>query len=248
MSTARRGRTSPAAAGRRAVPARRPRHHRGCFQRDSRDAAPPGHDGGQAPGRGVAVDECARQDFPGRVQLLVGATYAGEPAGVVVAGGRVDILHAGVVVATRAQRLRQDQAGRARAPRTRMGRRARDATAGLTVYPPGRRLRERQLRRHHLRRWLRLGPRARRRHHRGRVRPAVPRRQDHPGPPHPPRPLPRARRVRQPKRTAPPQELRHRQRRLTITSPKYRNSFVAQVPELDRDLVARHEVGVVGKE
>jgi len=61
----------------------------------------------------------------------VGATYAGEPVEVVVAGGLVDILHAGVVVATHAQRLRADQAGRA--PRARVSRRARDATAGLTV-------------------------------------------------------------------------------------------------------------------
>ena len=61
----------------------------------------------------------------------VGATYAGEPVEVVVAGGLVDILHAGVVVATHAQRLREDQADRA--PRARVARRARDATAGLTV-------------------------------------------------------------------------------------------------------------------
>jgi transposase InsO family protein len=61
----------------------------------------------------------------------VGATYAGEPVEVIVAGGLVDILHAGVVVATHAQRMREDQAGRA--PRARVSRRARDATAGLTV-------------------------------------------------------------------------------------------------------------------
>jgi hypothetical protein len=48
-----------------------------------------------------------------------------------VAGGLVDILHAGVVIATHAQRLRADQADRA--PRARVTRRARDATAGLTV-------------------------------------------------------------------------------------------------------------------
>ena len=60
-----------------------------------------------------------------------GATYAGEPVEVVVAGGLVDILHAGVVVATHAQRLRADQADRA--PRARISRRARDATTGLTV-------------------------------------------------------------------------------------------------------------------
>ncbi len=61
----------------------------------------------------------------------VGATYAGEPVEVVVASGLVDILHAGVVVATHAQRFREDQADRA--PRARITRRARDATAGLTV-------------------------------------------------------------------------------------------------------------------
>jgi hypothetical protein len=61
----------------------------------------------------------------------VGATYAGEPVEVVVAGGLVDILHAGVVVATHAQRFRADQADRT--PRARVSRRARDATAGLTV-------------------------------------------------------------------------------------------------------------------
>jgi hypothetical protein len=61
----------------------------------------------------------------------VGATYAGEPVEVVAAGGLVDVLHAGVVVATHAQRLREDQADRA--PRAPVARRARDATAGLTV-------------------------------------------------------------------------------------------------------------------
>jgi transposase InsO family protein len=60
----------------------------------------------------------------------VGAIYAGEPVEVVVTGGLVDILHAGVVVATHAQRLREDHSGRT--PRARVGR-ARDATAGLTV-------------------------------------------------------------------------------------------------------------------
>ena len=60
-----------------------------------------------------------------------GASYAGEPVEVVVAAGLVDILHAGVVIATHAQRLRADQADRV--PRMRASRRARDATAGLTV-------------------------------------------------------------------------------------------------------------------
>jgi hypothetical protein len=59
------------------------------------------------------------------------ASYAGEPVGVIVAGGLLDILHAGVVVATHTQRFRADQADRA--PRARVSRRAWDATAGLTV-------------------------------------------------------------------------------------------------------------------
>jgi hypothetical protein len=75
-------------------------------------------------------------DAAGKISLAgfsynVGATYAGEPVEVVVSGGLVDILHAGVVVATHAQRLRADQAGRA--PRARTARKTRDATAGLTV-------------------------------------------------------------------------------------------------------------------
>jgi hypothetical protein len=77
------------------------------------------------------VGERARHDFPGGFTCTVGASYAGEPAEVVVAGGLVDVLHAGVVVITRAQRFRDDQADRS--PRARVARRARDATAGLTV-------------------------------------------------------------------------------------------------------------------
>jgi hypothetical protein len=60
----------------------------------------------------------------------VGATYAGEPVEVIVSG-LVDIAHAGVVVATHVQRLRQDQADRA--PRARIARKTRNATAGLSV-------------------------------------------------------------------------------------------------------------------
>ena len=43
----------------------------------------------------------------------------------------MEILHAGVVIATHAQRFREDQADRA--PRVQVARRARDATAGPTV-------------------------------------------------------------------------------------------------------------------
>ena len=57
-----------------------------------------------------------------------GASYAGEPAEVVVAGGLADILHAGVVVATHAQRIRDDQASRCPAPRW---------PAGHGMPPPG---------------------------------------------------------------------------------------------------------------
>jgi hypothetical protein len=76
------------------------------------------------------VNANGRISLPG-YSYAVGATYAGEPVEVVVAGGLVDIVHAGVVVATHAQRLREDQADRK--PRARVARRARDATAGLTV-------------------------------------------------------------------------------------------------------------------
>ena len=60
-----------------------------------------------------------------------GASYAGEPVEVVVTKGLVDIWHAGAVVATHAQRFREDQADRK--PRARIARQARDATKGLTV-------------------------------------------------------------------------------------------------------------------
>ena len=87
-----------------------------------------------SPGRPAGVSRWVNAH--GRISLAgfsyhVGATYAGEPVEVVVAGGLVDILHAGVVVATHAQRLRADQAGRA--PRACTVRKTRDPTAGLTV-------------------------------------------------------------------------------------------------------------------
>jgi len=77
-----------------------------------------------------------RVNAAGKISLAgftysAGATYAGEPVEVAAAGGLADIPHAGVVVATHARRLRQDQADRA--PRARVSRRARDATTGLTV-------------------------------------------------------------------------------------------------------------------
>jgi transposase InsO family protein len=75
-------------------------------------------------------------DARGRISLAgfdypVGATFAGEPVEVVVTGGLVEVLHAGVLVATHAQRVKPDQADRvARLPTQR---RARDATVGMTV-------------------------------------------------------------------------------------------------------------------
>jgi transposase InsO family protein len=73
---------------------------------------------------------------PGKISLAgfschAGASYAGEPVEAVASGGLAGIVHAGVVIATHAQRFREDQADRA--PRAPVARRARDATAGLTV-------------------------------------------------------------------------------------------------------------------
>jgi hypothetical protein len=74
----------------------------------------------------------------GRISLagfdyVVGATFAGEPVEVVVTNGLVEILHAGVLVATHAQRLKSDQVDRIVRPRLPVQRRARDATVGLMV-------------------------------------------------------------------------------------------------------------------
>ena len=87
-----------------------------------------------SPGRPAGVSRWV--NGRGRISLAgfdyaVGAAFAGEPVEVVVTGGLVEISHAGVLVATHAQRLRADQSDRlARAP---IQRRARDATTGLTV-------------------------------------------------------------------------------------------------------------------
>jgi hypothetical protein len=64
---------------------------------------------------------------------VVGATFAGEPVEVVVTNGLVEILHAGVLVATHAQRLKEDQVDRIIKPRLPVQQRARDATVGLMV-------------------------------------------------------------------------------------------------------------------
>jgi transposase InsO family protein len=74
----------------------------------------------------------------GRISLtgfdyVVGATFAGEPVQAVVASGLVEVFHAGVLVATHAQRLKADQIERVVRPRLPIQRRARDATVGLMV-------------------------------------------------------------------------------------------------------------------
>lgn len=74
----------------------------------------------------------------GRISLAgfeypVGATFAGEPVEVVVTDGLVEILHAGVLIASHAQRLKADHHDRKARPRLPTQRRARDATIGLTV-------------------------------------------------------------------------------------------------------------------
>jgi transposase InsO family protein len=97
-----------------------------------RPAAAQAHPGTPARPPGVSrwVNAHGKVSLAG-FSCTVGATYAGEPVEVVAAAGLVDILHAGVVVATHAQRVREDQADRL--PRVPAARRARDATAGVTV-------------------------------------------------------------------------------------------------------------------
>ncbi len=92
--------------------------------------APPGPAAQRPPGLSRWVNAHGKISLAG-FSYHVGATYAGEPVEVVASGGLVDIVHAGVVVATCAQRMREDQADRA--PRALVARRAREATAGLTV-------------------------------------------------------------------------------------------------------------------
>ena len=80
-------------------------------------------------------------DQRGKVSLAgftyrAGPTFAGEPVEVVCSGGLVEILHAGVVVATHAQRLRPKDPKPARAPkaaRAPQAARARPASSGPAV-------------------------------------------------------------------------------------------------------------------
>jgi transposase InsO family protein len=87
-------------------------------------------DRGRPPGVSRWVDQRGTISLAG-FRYAVGATFAGEPVEVVVTNALVEVLHAGVLVATHAQRLNPDQAHRA--PRAPVRRRARDATTGLTV-------------------------------------------------------------------------------------------------------------------
>jgi len=67
----------------------------------------------------------------GSFRYRVGATFAGESVEVVVRAGLVEILHAGVLVATHAERRRADKGSRPqRAPRSG---RSRPPTSGMTV-------------------------------------------------------------------------------------------------------------------
>jgi transposase InsO family protein len=93
-------------------------------------AAPPPAAGRRPPGVSRWVNAHGKISLAG-FSYHAGASYAGEPVEVVASGGLVDILHAGVVIVTHAQRFRPDQADRA--PRAPVARRAREATAGLTV-------------------------------------------------------------------------------------------------------------------
>jgi Integrase core domain len=93
-------------------------------------AAPSGAAAQRPPGVSRWVNARGKISLAG-FSYHVGASYAGEPVEVIASGGLVEIVHAGVVVATHAQRIREDQADRA--PRAPVTRRARDATAGLTV-------------------------------------------------------------------------------------------------------------------
>jgi hypothetical protein len=67
----------------------------------------------------------------GGVRYRVGATFAGESVEVVVRSGLVEILHAGVLVATHAERRRADK-GPAPQRAQRSGR-SRPPTSGMTV-------------------------------------------------------------------------------------------------------------------
>ena len=82
------------------------------------------------PGVGRWVDQRGTISVTG-TRYRVGPTYAGEPVEVVVRNGMIEILHAGVLVASHVERRRPETGGRIdRSPR--QGH-SRPATSGMTV-------------------------------------------------------------------------------------------------------------------
>jgi transposase InsO family protein len=67
----------------------------------------------------------------GGLRYRVGPTFAGEPVEVVVRAGLVEILHAGVLVATHAERRRSDKGSQSQ--RAQRAGRSRPPTSGMTV-------------------------------------------------------------------------------------------------------------------
>lgn len=68
----------------------------------------------------------------GGFRYRVGATFAGEPVEVVVQRGLVEVLHAGVLIATHAERRRDGATGPAGAKSPRAGK-SRPPSSGMTV-------------------------------------------------------------------------------------------------------------------
>jgi transposase InsO family protein len=87
------------------------------------------HVAGRPPGVSRWVDQRGSIGL-NRFRYRVGPTYVGESVEVVVQGGLVEILHAGVVVATHAERRRDSPTRSQRSPREG---RARPPTSGLSV-------------------------------------------------------------------------------------------------------------------
>ena len=85
---------------------------------------------GRPPGVSRWVDQAGQVSLAG-FRYRVGPVFAGQPVEVVVRGGLVEILHAGVLVATHVQRRRFDQTGVERQPPTQ--RRARRPRGGPSV-------------------------------------------------------------------------------------------------------------------
>ncbi len=137
----------------------------------------------------------------GGLRYRVGATFAGESVEVVVRSGLVEILHAGVLVATHAERRRADKGSEPQ--RAAACGPVAAAHLGHERDPPGRWRRHGLIRRSWLSGRAQLGPAARRGGHRGRLGPDLGPGQGDQGPRHPPRPLQGARSLRHPSRSPP---------------------------------------------